>query len=65
MALGISVDSRPCKKAWGEAIGVKETALLADFWPHGAVAQQYGVFFHEFGFSMRSVFIVDKDGKII
>ena len=64
VALGISIDHRPCKKAWGEAIGVKETLLLADFWPHGAVAQLYGVFFHEFGFSMRSVFIVGEDGKI-
>lgn len=64
VALGISVDSRPCKKAWGDAIGVKETALVADFWPHGEVAQRYGVFFHEFGFAMRSVFIVGADGKV-
>ena len=64
VALGLSIDHRPCKKAWAEAIGVKETALLADFWPHGAVAQQYGVFFHEFGFSMRAVFIVGEDGKV-
>jgi alkyl hydroperoxide reductase subunit AhpC len=46
------------------AIGVKRTRLLADFWPHGAVAQQYGVFFEQFGFSMRSVFIVGEDGKV-
>ena len=64
VALGLSVDSRPCKKAWADSMGVKETALLADFWPHGAVAQMYGVFFQEFGFSMRSVFIVGEDGKI-
>lgn len=64
VALGISVDSRPCKKAWGDAIGVTETGLLADFWPHGAVAQAYGVFFHEFGFSMRAAFIVDENGRV-
>ena len=64
VALGLSVDSRPCKKAWADSMGVKETALLADFWPHGAVAQMYGVFFQEFGFSMRSVLIVSAEGKI-
>jgi peroxiredoxin len=64
VALGISVDSQPCKKAWGEAIGVKDTALLCDFWPHGGVAIRYGVFFDEFGFSKRAVFIVDEAGLV-
>jgi peroxiredoxin len=64
VALGISVDSQPCKRAWGEAIGVKDTALLCDFWPHGGIAIQYGVFFDEFGFSKRAVFIVDEEGKV-
>ncbi len=64
VALGISVDSQPCKKAWGQAIGVTETALLADFWPHGGVAIRYGVFFDDFGFSKRAVFIVDEEGVV-
>jgi len=38
VALGLSVDSVPCKRAWAEAIGVEETPLLADFWPHGGDA---------------------------
>ena len=64
IALGISVDSVPCKKAWADAIGVKETPLLADFWPHGGVAQAYGIFREKNGFSERAVFIVDEEGVI-
>lgn len=64
VALGLSIDSQPCKKAWAEAIGVKETALLADFWPHGGVAQAYGIFREKNGFSERAVLIVDREGII-
>ncbi|MCX7682563.1 MAG: peroxiredoxin [Anaerolineae bacterium] len=64
VALGLSVDSVPCKKAWAEAIGVQETPLLADFWPHGGVAQAYGIFRERNGFSERAVFIVDQEGII-
>jgi peroxiredoxin len=64
VALGLSVDSQPCKKAWANSIGVKETALLADFWPHGAVGQAYGIFLDKFGFTQRAVFIVDEGGKV-
>lgn len=64
VALGLSVDSVPCKKAWAEAIGVQETPLLADFWPHGGVAQAYGIFRERNGFSERAVFIVDEEGII-
>ncbi len=64
MALGLSVDSVPCKKAWAEDIGVKETSLLADFWPHGGVAQAYGIFREKHGSSKRAVLIVNREGKI-
>jgi len=64
VALGLSVDSVPCKKAWAEDIGVKETSLLADFWPHGGVAQAFGIFREKNGFSERAVFIVDKEGVV-
>jgi peroxiredoxin len=64
VALGLSVDSVPCKKAWAENIGVKETSLLADFWPHGDVAQAYGIFREKNGFSERAVFIVDMEGVV-
>jgi alkyl hydroperoxide reductase subunit AhpC len=62
--LGISVDSAPTKKAWGEAINVKNVPLLADFWPHGGVAQKYGVFGDDDGLAKRAIFVVDKKGII-
>ena len=64
VALGLSVDSVPCKRAWAEAIGVKGTSLLADFWPHGGVAQAYGIFREQHGSSKRAVLIVDREGTI-
>jgi peroxiredoxin len=64
VALGISVDSVPCKKAWAAEIGVEQTSLLADFWPHGGVASAYGIFREAGGTSERAVVIVDKDGVI-
>jgi peroxiredoxin len=64
VALGLSVDSVPCKRAWAEAIGIEKTPLLADFWPHGGVAEAYGIFREENGFSERAVFVVDITGMV-
>ena len=64
VALGLSVDSVPSKKAWAEAIGVEETRLVSDFWPHGGVVQAYGIFREKNGFSERAVFMVDTDGVV-
>ena len=38
--------------------------LLTDFWPHGAVAQAYGVFDAERGVARRSSFVVDRSGIV-
>jgi peroxiredoxin len=62
VALGLSVDSVPCKRAWAEAIGVQQTSLLADFWPHGGVAQAYGIFREKPGSSERAVLVLDREG---
>jgi len=64
LALGLSIDSSFCKKAWAESLGITRTSLLADFWPHGHVARAYGVFRDKDGFSERAVFIVDTEGKV-
>jgi peroxiredoxin len=64
VALGLSVDSVPCKKAWAADIGVEQTSLLADFWPHGGVASAYGIFREAGGTSERAAVILDKDGVI-
>ena len=38
----------------GRAIEGEETSLVADFWPHGGVAQAYGLFREQNGFSERA-----------
>lgn len=65
VALGLSVDPVPAKHAWAKEIGVRETLLLSDFWPHGEVARAYGVFDEEEGFSRRAVFVIDENGTIL
>jgi peroxiredoxin len=65
VAVGVSVDSVPCKKAWAEHIDIKRTRLLCDFWPHGHVAELLKVFRHFNGFSERANVIVDEEGKVI
>jgi peroxiredoxin len=64
IALGFSVDSVPCKKAWAQNLKIKDTKLLADFWPHGQVAKNLGIFRKE-GFSERANIILDEKGKVI
>jgi len=51
VALGLSVDSVPCKKAWADSLSIVKTDLLADFWPHGGLALKLGIFIDRFGFS--------------
>jgi peroxiredoxin len=62
--VGISVDSRPCKKEWAKYLGITHTPLLCDFWPHGAAAMKYGIFRDENGFSERANVIVDEKQKV-
>ena len=38
--------------------------LLADFWPHGAVAEAYGVFNEDGGFANRGTFLIDAAGVV-
>ena len=64
VAVGISVDSTPSKEAWAKSLGIENTRMLSDFWPHGSVARLYGVFREEDGLTQRSNFIVDEKGKI-
>jgi peroxiredoxin len=61
--LAISVDSKFVQKQFAEHEGYK-FSVLADFWPHGAVAKQYGVFLEEAGISNRATFVIDKAGNL-
>ncbi|TAK69161.1 MAG: peroxiredoxin [Actinomycetota bacterium] len=38
--------------------------LLSDFWPHGEVARQYGVFREDRGAATRGTFVIDRDGIV-
>jgi peroxiredoxin (alkyl hydroperoxide reductase subunit C) len=61
--LTVSVDSVFVHKVWAEQEGYT-FPLLADFWPHGAVASAYGVFDAEKGFAQRATVIVDRSGVV-
>jgi len=61
--LGLSVDSVPCLKAWAESLGGITYPLLSDFYPHGQVAEKYGVLRSE-GYTERAIFVTDKRGII-
>lgn len=65
LPVGLSVDSVPTKEAWAKELGLKKLRLLADFWPHGGVAKQLGIFRKKNGFSERANIILDPDGRII
>ena len=62
--LGVSGDPAPAKKAWASVLCLKKLPLLSDFWPHGKVAQDYGIFHEEFGMSERANIIVDEQGVV-
>ncbi len=63
VVLGISVDSKFAQRAYAEQEGYTFD-LLADFWPHGAVAREYGVFDPKSGMAGRGTFIIDGDGLV-
>ncbi len=62
--LAISCDPVQAKQAWGKSLGGISYPLLSDLWPHGQVAQAYGVFNSELGRSERAIFVVDKGGVV-
>lgn len=63
LTVSISVDSVYSHKIFAEREGY-DFPLLADFWPHGRVAQAYGVFNDMAGIANRGTFLVDKNGIV-
>jgi peroxiredoxin (alkyl hydroperoxide reductase subunit C) len=61
--LAVSVDSPYAHKVWAEREGY-DFPILADFWPHGAVATAYGVFNDAAGIANRGTFLIDKQGAV-
>ena len=61
--LTVSVDHMFAHRAWAEQENF-QFGLLADFWPHGAVAREYGVFDEDRGVALRGTFVIDKAGIV-
>ena len=58
------MDNRNALKQFGAGLGGLPFPLLADFFPHGKVSQDYDTFNDEGGTSRRTVVMVDKEGVI-
>ncbi len=65
VALGLSIDTVPSKDAWAKELGIKDTMLLSDFWPHGEIAKAYGIFREKNGFSERANIVLDEDHRVL
>ena len=61
--LGISVDNIPTLFAWTGQMGDLWFPVLSDFWPHGAVAERYGVL-RSNGVAERAIIVIDRNGII-
>ncbi len=60
--VGVSTDSRFANAAWAEKMGITYP-LLSDFFPHGEVAERYGVLRPD-GMAERALFVIDRDGIV-
>ncbi len=61
--MAVSVDSPFANKVWAQEQGFS-FPILSDFWPHGAVAQAYGVFNDVVGRATRGTFVIDREGIV-
>jgi peroxiredoxin len=61
--IGITVDNIPTLNAWTKLMGPLWFDVLSDFWPHGSVAEKYGVLRSD-GMTERALFFIDQEGII-
>lgn len=61
--IGITVDNIPTLFAWTRQMGDVWFEVLSDFWPHGGVADKYGLLRSD-GTSERALVFIDRDGII-
>jgi peroxiredoxin len=61
--LACSCDSQFAQAKWAAEQGYT-FPVLSDRWPHGAVAQAFGVFNEALGCANRATFVIDRDGVI-
>ena len=57
------MDSTFTNAEWAKSLGVENVPLLSDFFPHGGVAQSYGVL-RDDGYAERVIFIIDRESVI-
>jgi peroxiredoxin len=62
IVFGVSVDNTWTHEAFKRDRGI-DFEILSDFFPHGAVAQQYGLLYPN-GAAHRAVIGIDKEGII-
>ena len=62
IVFGVSVDGTWALDAFKRERGI-DFELLSDFYPHGEVAQKYGIFYPN-GASHRAVIGIDKEGIV-
>jgi len=62
--LGISVDSVYSHQAFAAELGGLDYPLLADFHPKGEVAQAYGFWREDKGYSRRAIVIINPQGLV-
>ena len=61
--LALSCDAMYTLRAYADAEGIPFD-LLSDHWPHGAIAQAFGVFDEQAGCARRGTFVLDSAGLI-
>ncbi|NIA25091.1 MAG: redoxin domain-containing protein [Gammaproteobacteria bacterium] len=61
--VAITCDTRHVHKHWAEEQGYG-FPILSDFWPHGAVATEYGCFDENLGCATRTTYVLDADGVV-
>lgn len=61
--LGITVDNIPSLHAWVQQMGSLWFEVLSDFWPHGKVADSYGLLRSD-GTTERALIFIDTSGII-
>ena len=61
--LAVSVDSTFALRTWSDREGFP-FPLLSDFWPHGGVADIYGVLDTDRGIARRGTFLIDTEGTV-
>ena len=62
--MGITCDAVYALKAWAEQLAITTYPFCSDFWPHGRVSREYGVFNEEIGRPERAIIVLDAEGIV-